>query len=57
MHTSLTSCQHIVYVHLSQYDGNIVHVKCGCKAGQGGCCKHVAALLSALLDFYQMDLK
>ena len=28
---------------------------CSCKAGLGGCCKHVAALLFQLLDFIQLE--
>ena len=34
-----------------------MEAKCNCKAGQGGCCKHVAALLYALVDFANMDLR
>ena len=30
--------------------------KCNCKAGQGGCCKHVAALLYTLLDFANSEM-
>ncbi|XP_065069968.1 uncharacterized protein LOC135694980 [Rhopilema esculentum] len=40
-----------VYVHLDQSDGEILYSKGMCKAGQSGCCKHVAALLFTLLDF------
>ena len=34
-----------------------MEAKCNCKAGQGNCCKHVAALLYTLLDFANLDLK
>ena len=57
MHASMKSCQCRVYARLNQNDGNDVHVKCGSKAGQGGYCKHLTAVLYILLDFYQIDLK
>ena len=40
-----------VYVHLNQRSGDLIYSKCSCKAGQGGCCKHVAALLFSLVDY------
>ena len=40
-----------VYVHLNQRSGDLIYFKCSCKAGQGGCCKHVAALLFSLVDY------
>eukprot|EP00794_Sanderia_malayensis_P000921 gene921-228_t len=46
-----------VYAHLDQDSGEILYAKCNCKAGQGGCCKHVAALLYTLLDYTSMELK
>eukprot|EP00112_Aurelia_sp_Birch-Aquarium-sp1_P004784 Seg1542.8 transcript_id=Seg1542.8/GoldUCD/mRNA.D3Y31 product="U3 small nucleolar RNA-associated protein 21" protein_id=Seg1542.8/GoldUCD/D3Y31 len=57
VHVSMKSCHYDVYVHLDQCDGEVLFAKCNCKAGQGGCCKHVAALLYALLDFINMDAK
>ncbi|XP_065067596.1 uncharacterized protein LOC135693138 [Rhopilema esculentum] len=54
---SMKSVQYMVYVHLDQINGDVVHAKCDCKAGQGGCCKHVAALLYTLLDFINIDIK
>ena len=48
--------QYVVYVHLHQDTGKISHANCSCPAGQGGCCKHVAALLFQLLDFIQLEL-
>ena len=36
--------------------GKISHANCSCPAGQGGGCKHVAALLFQLLDFIQLEL-
>ena len=53
----MKSCHYDVYVHLDQCDGEVRFAKCNCKAGQGGCCKHVAALLYTLLDFTNVDTK
>lgn len=46
-----------VYTHLCQNSGNILYGKCSCKAGAGGCCKHIAALLFQLSECKQLDLK
>ena len=35
--------------------GKVSLASCSCKAGLGGCCKHVAALLFQLLDFIQLE--
>ena len=40
-----------VYVHLNRRSGDLIYSKCSCKAGQGGCCKHVAALLFSLVNY------
>ena len=53
---SMKSIKYIVYAHLDQSTGTVVKAKCNCKAGQGGCCKHVAALLYTLLDFSNLGL-
>ena len=53
---SINSIKYPVYVHLDHVSGE-VESKCHCKAGQGGCCKQVAALLYTLLDYVNMDLK
>ena len=37
--------------------GEVLYAKCTCKAGAGGCCKHVAAVLYQLVDFKELDLK
>ena len=34
----------------------VMFSKCYCKAGQGGCCKHVTALLYTLLDFANSEM-
>ena len=57
VHASMKSVQYNVYVHLDQCDGEVLFAKCTCKAGQGGCCKHVAALLYTIVDFINMDVK
>ena len=57
VHASMKSGQYNVYVHLDQCDGEVLFAKCTCKAGQGGCCKHVAALLYTIVDFINMDVK
>jgi len=53
---SMKSIQYLVYVYLNQESGDVEYAKCCCKAGQGGCCKHVAALLYTLLDFVNLNL-
>lgn len=45
-----------VYVHLLQDDGKVFKAKCSCKAGAGGCCKHVAATLFQIQDFVELGL-
>eukprot|EP00794_Sanderia_malayensis_P021058 gene21058-23113_t len=57
VHASMKNVQYNVYVHLEQANGNVVYAKCNCKAGQGGFCKHVAALLYTILDYVNMDMK
>jgi len=46
-----------VYIHLDQSTAEIYYAKCTCKAGAGGCCKHVAAALYQLVDYKQMEVK
>ena len=47
---------YIVYVHLNQNTGEVTHGSCTCKAGKGGCCKHVAAVLFQILDYIELEL-
>ena len=54
---SMKNVRYSIYVHLDQDLGDICFATCNCKAGQAGCCKHVAALLYTVLDFSNMDLK
>ena len=56
VHASMKKTQCVVYVHLHQDTGKVSHASCSCPAGQGGCCKHVAALLFQLLDYIQLEL-
>ena len=44
-------------MHLDQIIGGVVYEKCSCKAGQGGCCKRVAALFYTILDYNHTDVK
>ena len=41
-------------VALSKTSGYVLGAQCNCKAGAGGCCKHVAALLYNILDMLNM---
>ncbi len=53
----MKSVQYNVYVHLDQGNGDVLHAKCSCTSSQGGCCTHVAALLYAILDFANTEVK
>ena len=57
VHASMKNIFYNVYTHLNQTTGDVMYAKCNCKAGQGGCCKHVAALLFTLVDFVNLDAK
>ena len=46
-----------VYIHLHQTSGEILYAKCSCKAGAGGCCKHVSAALYQLVEYRELNLK
>ncbi len=43
-------------VALAKSSGHVAGAKCNCKAGGGGCCKHVAALLYNILDYTELGL-
>ena len=53
---SMKQQNYLVKCHLNQLSGEVVFSKCHCKAGQGGCCKHVAAVLYTLLDYKNLQL-
>jgi uncharacterized Zn finger protein len=42
---------YIVNVHLNQESGEVTYGSCSCKAGKGGHCKHVAAVLFQIIDY------
>ena len=48
-------CQ--VYVHFCQVSGDIRYEKYTCKAGYGGCCKHVGPALYELVEYRQLEIK
>ena len=56
VHASMKKVQYTVYVHFHQDTGKVSTASCSCVAGQGGLCKHVAALLYQILDFIQLEL-
>ena len=43
-------------VALRKSTGYVIGTCCKCKAGAGGCCKHVAALLYNILDYVELGL-
>ena len=55
--TSMKQQNYLVYCHLDQLSGEVAFSKCNCKPGQGGCCKHVVALLYRLLDYKNLEPK
>ena len=56
VHESMKKQSYVVYVHLNQLNGEVVHANCACVAGKSGCCKHVAALLYQINDFIQLEI-
>ena len=43
-------------VALNKNSAYVLGPQCNCKAGAGGCCKHVAALLYSILDYVELGL-
>ena len=56
VYASMKKTNYTVYVHLKQDTGKVIEAKCSCVAGNGGCCKHVAAALFQVLDFIVLEL-
>ena len=56
VHAAMKKLNYTVYVHLNQETGDIIHGHCSCKAGKGGQCKHVAAMLYQIIDYVQLEL-
>ena len=54
---SIKNTHYQVYVHLCQVSGDILYGKCTCKAGCGGCCKHVGAALYQLVEYWLRGIK
>ena len=57
VNASMRKIKYEVYVHLSQDNGEIFYAKWNCRAGAGGCCKHVAAALYQLVDYKLANFK
>ena len=57
VNASMKKKNYFAYVHLKQDTGEVAYANCNCKAGKGGCCKHVVALLFQLLEYIQLDSK
>ena len=55
--TSMKQQNYLVYCHLDQLSDEVAFSKCNCKPGQGGCWKHVTALLYRLLDYKNLEPK
>ena len=53
VHASMKKLSYVVYVHLNQVNGDVVH---GRKAGKGGQCKHFAAMLYQIIDYVQLEV-
>ena len=49
-----TTGSYSTVVALSKISGNVLGAQCNCKAGAGGCCKHVAVLLYNILNYVQL---
>ena len=57
VHASMKQQTYLVYVDFNQSTGQVVHAKCTRKAGKGGCCKHVAAILFQIIHYIQLESK
>ena len=56
VHASMKKTNYTFCVHLKQDTGKVIEAKCSCVAGNGGCCKHVAAAVFQVLDFIVLEL-
>ena len=56
VHATMKKLNYTVYVHLNQETGDVIRGHCSCKAGKGGRCKHVAAMLYQIIDYVQLEL-
>ena len=56
VNASMKKNSYVVYIHLDQITGEVVYANCMCKAGKGGCCKHVVAMLFQIIEYVQLEL-
>ena len=54
---SMKKMVYTVYIHLNQDTGEVAYASCKCKAGKGGCCKHVVALMFQIIEYIQLELQ
>ena len=50
------SGSYAVLASYSKASGYVVDAQCNCKAGAGGCCKHITALLFNILNYVELAL-
>ena len=56
MKPSFKTLEAIPHFALSKISGYVLGTQCNCKAGTGGCCRHVAAMLYNILDYVELEL-
>ena len=56
VNAAMKNITYTVYVHLNEANGEVVYSNCTCKAGKGGQCKHIVALLFQVIEYKQLDL-
>ena len=56
VNAAMKNMTYTVYVHLNEANGEVVYSNCTCKAGKGGQCKHVVALLFQVIEYKQLDM-
>ncbi len=54
VNAAMKNITYTVYVHLNEANGEVVYSNCTCKAGKGGQCKHIVALLFHFLDMTEI---
>ena len=54
---SMKKMVYTIYIHLCQDTGEVAYASCKWKAGKGGCCKHVVALMFQTIEYIQLALK
>ena len=56
VNAAMKNITYTVYVHLNEANGEVVYSNCTCKAGKGGQCKHIVALLFQIIEYKQLDM-